>query len=109
MQNNAVNMTKQQYFEMCEMMGTEPIDSQIPIEFEDFPVEIQQAFNVYRMLRDDWDYMGGNYIGKSFIGITEIMDALEVELVDRKYCITLIRIIDDIRQKEIAKKQEPTK
>ena len=31
-------MTKEQYFEMCEALGNEPAESEIPIEFDDFPL-----------------------------------------------------------------------
>ena len=64
-----LGMTKESYFEMCEMMGSEPVESEIPVEFDDFPLEVQQAFNAYRMLRDEWDTMNGNYLGKSLIGV----------------------------------------
>lgn len=94
-------MTRDRYFEMCEAMGTQPIEDEIPVELDDFPIEIQQALNVYRMLRDDWDYMGGNYIGKSFVGITEVMLALDVEPTDQKFILLLIRQIDRIRSKQI--------
>ena len=103
-------MTKQAYFEMCEMLGSEPIESEIPIEFEDFPLEVQQAFHVYRMLRDEWDTMNGNYLGKSLIGVKDVLEATEVEASDQKFIIMLIRMIDNVRSDEINNKkkmQEP--
>ena len=103
-------MTKDQYFEMCEMLGNNPIDSEIPVEFEDFPLEMQQAFNVYRMLRDEWDAMSGSYLGKSFIGIKDVLEATEVEPLEQKFIIMLIRMIDTVRSEEINNKkkmQEP--
>ena len=48
-------MTKEQYFEMCDMLGTEPDESEMPIEQEDFPYELQQAFQIYYLLRDVWE------------------------------------------------------
>lgn len=103
-------MTKHQYFEMCEMLGNEPIESEVPVEFEDFPLEVQQAFNVYRMLRDEWDTMNGNYLGKSLIGIKDVLEATEIEQSDQKFIIMLIRMIDNVRSDEINNKkktQEP--
>ena len=100
-QNSAVNMTREQYFEMCEMLGNEPLESEIPIEFEDLPVEAQEALNIYNNLRDDWDYMGGNYIGKSLIGFKDILDMYEVEKSDHKYMYELVMHIDRIRAKQI--------
>ena len=103
-------MTKDQYFEMCEALGTEPIESQIPVEFDDFPLEVQQAFNAYRMLRDEWDTMNGVYLGKSLIGIKDVLEATEIELSEHKFIIMLIRLIDTVRSEEVnnrRKMQEP--
>jgi len=103
-------MTKDQYFEMCEVLGSEPVESEIPVEFDDFPLEVQQAFNAYRMLRDEWDTMSGIYLGKSLIGIRDVLEATEIELSDQKFIIMLIRLIDNVRSEEINNKkktQEP--
>jgi hypothetical protein len=106
----SVGMTKHQYFEMCEALGTEPVEEQIPIEFEDFPLEVQQAFNAYRMLRDEWDTMSGTYLGKSLIGIKDVLEATEIDLSEHKFIIMLIRMIDAVRSEEVnnhKKMQEP--
>ena len=99
-------MTKDTYFEMCEMLGNEPIESEVPVEFDDFPLEVQQAFNAYRMLRDEWDTMSGIYLGKSLIGIKDILEATEIEPSEHKFIIMLIRIIDNVRSEEINKKKK---
>lgn len=98
-----MHVTKQSYFEMCEMLGTEPIDSDIPVELEDFPIEVQQAFNVYKMLRDEWDTMSGSYLGKSFIGIRDLLETAEIEPEDQKFMVMLVRLIDQVRSQEINK------
>lgn len=99
-------MTKEQYFEMCEMLGNEPLESEIPVEFEDFHIEVQQAFNAYRMLRDEWDTMNGNYLGKSLIGIKDVLEATEIEPSDHKFIVMLIRMIDNVRSDEINNKKK---
>ena len=99
-------MTKDRYFEMCEMLGNEPIESEVPVEFDDFPLEVQQAFNAYRMLRDEWDTMSGIYLGKSLIGIKDILEATEIEPSEHKFIIMLIRIIDNVRSEEINNKKK---
>ena len=102
-------MTKQAYFEMCEMMNSEPVESEIPVEFEDFPLEVQQAFNAYRMLRDEWDTMNGNYLGKSLIGIKDVLEATEIEPLEQKFIVMLIRMIDSVRSDEINNKKKMEK
>ena len=109
MQNTSVSMTKDQYYEMCEALGTEPIESEVPVEIEDFPVEVQQAFSVYRMLRDEWDSMNGLYLGKSLVGVTEILSASEIDPDDSKFIIMLVRSIDQVRAQEINTKKSNTK
>lgn len=109
MQNVSVAMTKEAYFEMCEALGNEPVESDIPVEFDDFPVEVQQALIAYRMLRDEWDSMNGIYLGKSLIGIQEVMEATEIDLEDRKFITMLVRTIDGIRIQEINNKQKTEK
>jgi hypothetical protein len=104
-----LSMTKEQYFEICEAMGNEPIESEIPVEFEDFPLEVQQAFNAYRMLRDEWDTMTGSYLGKSLIGVKDVLEATEIELSDQKLIIMLIRMIDAVRSDEINNKKKMEK
>lgn len=96
---------------MCEMLGEPVVESNIPVEFDDFPLEVQQAFGVYRMLRDEWDTMNGNYLGKSLIGIKDVLEATEIDLQDQKFIVVLVRLIDDIRSNEInkLKQKEPAK
>jgi hypothetical protein len=106
----SVGMTKDAYFDMCEALGSQPLESEIPVEFDDFPLEVQQAFNAYRMLRDEWDTMSGIYLGKSLIGIKDVLEATEVDPSEHKFIIMLIRIIDNVRSEEINSKkktQEP--
>lgn len=106
MQNAEVKMTKEAYFEMCEALGTEPLEEEIPIEIVDFPLEIQEVLEIYRMLRDDWDMVNGNYMGKQFSGISELFDIMEVNTLDRKLYLTLLHTVDSIRADEI-RKQKP--
>jgi hypothetical protein len=94
-------MTKQQYYEMCEMMGSDPVDEEIPIEFSDLPTELQEAIQIYNGLQDSWDYMGGNYIGKNMVGFKDILDIYEVQPSDRRTIYELILQIDKIRAKTI--------
>lgn len=100
-QNMSVGMTKEQYFEMCEQLGTEPLEEEIPLEIEDFPHEVQQAITVYYRLRDEWDTMNGVYLGKSYSGLAEILDIFEIGKEDRKYFLEWITVLDNARSKAI--------
>lgn len=98
-------MTKDQYFEMCEALGTEPLDEEIPVDTEDFPVEIQLCLSVYNKLKDEWDGMNGIYLGKSYAGFTDILDALEFPKEDRKFLVDIITVLDSARSKVYNEKR----
>lgn len=102
-------MTKDAYFEMCESLGSEPLEEEIPVEFEDFCLDVQEALGIYSKLRDEWDYMGGNYIGKNYVGLIDILELLDVPVEDRRTQFELIGIIDKHRSKAIADAKPKTK
>lgn len=102
-------MTKEQYFDMCEQLGSEPIESQIPVEYEDLLVEIQEALRIYNVLQDNWDYMNGNYIGKILIGFKDVLEIFEIPREDYKSIYEIIIQIDRIRQKIIFNKKPKDK
>lgn len=107
MQNGSVAMTKEQYFDMCEQLGSEPVESEIPVEFDDFPMEVQLALSIYRMLRDEWEYINGNYLGKNLNGIFELFEVYEIDRKDKKFYLELIHSIDSIRIDEM-RNSKPT-
>jgi hypothetical protein len=98
-QNLSAKMTKELYFEMCAALGTEPLEEEIPIEMEDFPEEVQEAINIYYKLRDDWDTMNGVYMGKSYVGLMDILDIMEIPVKDRKYVLEWVSVMDAARSK----------
>lgn len=95
-------MTVDAYYEMCEMLGSEPDPSQIPVEYSDLYVDVQEALNIYYKLKDEWDTMNGTYMGKNYSGILDIFTILDVPVEDRKTMFELIGIIDKHRSKAIA-------
>lgn len=98
-------MSKDAYFEMCEMLKQEPIDEEVPLELADFPELVQQCFIVYGILPDQWDSMGGGFMGKdysivfSLFQVYDIVDPAEVLL-----CLDFLQHMDGVRQKLIAEK-----
>lgn len=109
MQNSTVAMTKDQYFDMCEQLGSEPVESEIPVEFDDFAMEVQLALSIYRMLRDEWEYMNGTYLGKNLNGIFELFDVYEIDPKDKKFFLELIHMIDSTRIDEIRNSKQTEK
>jgi len=106
MQNANLGMTKEQYFDMCEQLGNEPVEEEIPVEFDDFPLEVQIALSIYKILRDEWEFVGGNYLGKNINGIFEVFDAYDIEPCDKRFYLELIHMIDSVRIDEIRKQKK---
>lgn len=94
-------MTKDRYYEMCEALGSAPVESEVPIDFEDLPIIAQEALRIYSNLQDNWDYFSGEYVGKSLVGFIDILDIYEVHKEDRREMYELIMKIDEIRGKSI--------
>jgi hypothetical protein len=69
-----------------------------------FPFEIQEAFQVWSYLTDQWDGMSGTYFGKHIAGIKDVMELLEVS--NKKEVFKLVKIIDTKYAKYINKKQQ---
>lgn len=95
-------MTKEAYYEMCESLNSLPIEEEIPVEFEDLFIEVQQALSIYSSLRDDWDYINGTYIGKQLVGIRDIFTIHEVPASEQKVLLNIINLLDKARIKLAA-------
>ena len=105
-------MTKQHYFEMCELLNKPPKPEDIPVELEDFPDEVQLGFSIYYVLQDQWEGISGTYMGKNWTGLMDIFDIYEVEKQDRKTIFEILHLIDRERSAQIElvkKQQEQTK
>ena len=89
---------------MCELLGSEPIESEIPVEFDDLHTEVQEAYIIYNVLQDNWDTMSGSYLGKYYTGLQDIFNIYEVE--DSKTCLRIIQLMDIERSNIVNKKKE---
>ena len=84
-------MTKDKYLEMCRIMGQDPNPAQIPLDFDDFPANIQELFGIVNMMPDNWDGMSGSYLGKDLSLIPYLFDLYEVE--DQKMSLYIVNLI----------------
>lgn len=101
-QNRDASMTKEAYFEMCEMLGSEPVDSEIPVDLEDFPDIIQTCFSIYSVLADQWDTMGGNYLGKDYSIVFQLFEVYDIEPEQYLFCLNALQQMDGCRSKIIS-------
>jgi hypothetical protein len=99
-------MSKDAYFEMCEMMGSEPKDEEIPIEFNDLPDVVQQALEIYGFLPDRWEGMSATFLGKDYSIAFELFKTYEIDnYIEQRLFLRIMSVIDSIRSKIIQGKQ----
>lgn len=97
-------MTKETYLEMCEMLGQEPNEADIPPDINDFPHIVQLSLVIYSFLEDRWDTMGGMYLGKVYSTIFDFFRLYEVDNQEALLILEFIQHIDAVRSKLVAEK-----
>ena len=97
-------MTKDSYFEMCDMLGEEPVELDIPLDSNDFPLLVQQTLMVYGYLEDKWDSMSGTFLGKNYSTVFKFFDLFEVDSIERLLTLEILQHIDITRSKLVAEK-----
>lgn len=89
---------------MCEMLGSEPVEEEIPCTREDLAVETQMVLNLYDKLQANWEGMSGQYLGKNLMLLPTLFDEFEFDVSMRKYAWFIIPIMDAYVAEDIAKK-----
>ena len=97
-------MNKERYLLLCEQLGNEPKDNEIPAEFEDFPYTVQTAITIYHILSDRWDGFSGTYFGKDYSLLPYLAKLYRIE--DESQLLQFLLLIDRII---IAKRSEEQK
>ena len=72
-------MDKKKYLMMCEQLGNEPKEEEIPADFSDFPYIIQIAISIFAMLPDIWEGFSGTYMGKDYTLLPYLAGIYEIE------------------------------
>jgi|TARA_A100001015_G_C15042220_1_gene740518 hypothetical protein len=97
-------MSAEQYFDMCEQMGWEPREEDIPVDPSTLSLECQQCLIVLNALPDKWEGMSGTWMGKDYAGLEAIMNIYEIE--DRKSVFELLRAGESEMSKYYAQKRK---
>jgi hypothetical protein len=87
---------------LCEQLGSEPIDSEIPVTLDTLPYEAQQAWQIFDLLPDRFDSMTGSYYGKDFSSLINYYSLFNVE--DNTITTLVIRMFDYYETIEISNK-----
>lgn len=99
-------MTAERYFSLCEQMGKEPKEEEIPPEFQDFPTTVQYAISIYNQLGDrvvsDIGFLGKDY--------TKFSILLESYLIDEeKEKDLVLEIVSWLENRAIKKSSDAIK
>jgi len=97
-------MTRETYLDMCEQLGSQPIQSEIPVMLEDMPIDVELAYNVYNLLPDKIDSFNGVYYGKELDKAPLMLEFLEIQ--SKKDIFKIIIIIDSLEKTEINKRKK---
>lgn len=97
-------MTKEAYLDLCEQLGSQPDEKEIPVELWDMPLEVEHAYNVYNLLPDKIDSFNGVYYGKELDTAPIMLEFLEIG--NKKDIFKLIIIIDSLEKTEINKRKK---
>jgi hypothetical protein len=97
-------MNQDQYILMCEQMGWEIDENQLPKDPSTLSIECQQALLLLNTLPDKWEGMSGTWMGKDYAGLEAILNIYEI--VDRREVFELLQVAEDEMGKFYAQKQK---
>ena len=100
-------MSIDQYLEMCEQMGWEPKDEEMPKDPSYLSYNVQCALILFNALPDMYAGMTGTWIGKDYAGLLDIMSIYQMD--NQKNVFELLKIAENEYGKysaEKAKQQE---
>ena len=84
-------MTQDKYFDMMAQLGKEPVESEIPPDFSDFPENVQHAINIYSMLGDRVQADVG-FLGKQYEQLPILIEIYSIE--DKELLIEVLTWLD---------------
>ena len=92
---------------MCEQMGWEPKEEELPQDGTNLSLECQQALTILNALPDNWEGMNGTWLGKDYSGLSAVMDIYEVE--SRREVFELLKEAESIIGKYYAQQSKSRK
>ena len=101
-------MTRERYFKMCEQMGQEPKDDEIPPDLNDFPEIVSHALYTFANLGDRV-YPDIGYMGKDFTNLPFYLEIGGIE--DKELFLEILVFLESraIKQSQESLKRERDK
>ena len=96
-------MTRERYFKMCEQLGQEPIEDEIPLELNDFPPIVISALQTFRALGSRV-YPDIGYMGKDYTNLPQYIEVHGIEDTE-----LFLEILTDLDERAIKDSQDSLK
>lgn len=104
-------MTTEQYLMMCEQMGWEPNEEEMPKDPGFLPFDVQMALIVFNVLPDRFEGMSGTWMGKDLSALDVIFKIYDI--VDKKsvfeYLLLIQREYSDYYSKQQKMRESASK
>ena len=84
-------MTRDKYLEMMEQLGKEPIEEEMPPDFEDLPDIVNQAVSTFNNLGDRV-YPEIGYVGKDYVNLPFFLDMYDID--DTEFFLEILSWLD---------------
>lgn len=84
-------MTRDRYLDMMEQLGKEPVESEIPPDFEDLPDIVLNAVSTFNSLGDRV-YPEVGYMGKDYTNLKHFLEIYVVE--DKEFFLEVLSWLD---------------
>jgi len=89
---------------MCEQMGWEPKEEDIPMEVDSLSYNAQCALVLFQALPDNWEGMSGSWLGKNYSGLMDIMNIYQMD--NKKEVFELLKVAETEAGKYYAQKSK---
>ncbi|MAI59005.1 MAG: hypothetical protein CML56_08520 [Rhodobacteraceae bacterium] len=84
-------MTRERYLELCEQMGNEPIEEEIPPDWSDLPEIVTYAVNTFNLMGDRV-YPEIGYVGKDYTNLNHYIELYAIE--DKEFFLHVLSWLD---------------
>ena len=91
--NSDAKMSKENYLDMMEQLGKEPIEEEMPPGIEDFPEIVINALETFNGLGDRI-FGDVGYVGKDYTNLPYFMRIFGIEEADEETFLTILLKLD---------------
>jgi hypothetical protein len=97
-------MNAEQYLQMCEQMGWEPKEEELPKDPSYLSYNIQCALVLFNALPDSYAGMSGTWVGKDYSCLEYLMNIYSMD--NKREIFILLRIVEGEASKYYAEKSK---